>query len=192
MERHGIQVCPVTLQDVRDYIDFLISSDSAGVKRGRGRLPCPFGLLRLIGEPIVIWRACRWPLRICAACMGAIPWRSTAGARCRSCWAPLPCNQRHFDRAGNPRGLRNRYPRRHHLDPASVRGAVHQVYLFCGPDHPPSGNDNAELLWHCGNFPPSLAADPGSAKLSPCVRIWAPCPAKAIGNPPWRHDRLPL
>ncbi len=26
-------------------------------------------------------------------------------------------------------------------------------------------NENAELLWHCGNFPPSLAADPSARKL---------------------------
>jgi L-fucose isomerase-like protein len=26
-------------------------------------------------------------------------------------------------------------------------------------------NDNAELLWHCGNFPPSLAADPSARQV---------------------------
>jgi len=38
-------------------------------------------------------------------------------------------------------------------------------------------NDNAELLWHCGPFPPSLAAAEEPARLAPHYMMPQACPA---------------
>ena len=39
-------------------------------------------------------------------------------------------------------------------------------------------NDNAELLWHCGNFPPSLAAKDAKPAIKNAVAHNIPCPGK--------------
>lgn len=49
-------------------------------------------------------------------------------------------------------------------------------------------NDHAELLWHCGNFPPSVAKDPGKAAIG-CNFI-LPSQAPGIGN--WELKEGPI
>ncbi len=56
---------------------------------------------------------------------------------------------------------------------AALRGSTPAFFADLTVRHPT--NPNAELLWHCGNFPPSLAKDPAKAVIE--EQFGGKCPA---------------
>ncbi len=51
-------------------------------------------------------------------------------------------------------------------------------------------NDNAELLWHCGNFPPSCAKEPDKASIG--INFVLESHAPGIGNFELKHDDITI
>ena len=180
LEKYGIQVFPVTLQDVRDYIDFLTNSDSADVKVAvadyHNRLNCAAltedQLTSMARLQVAIKDLCK--LHGCNSvaihCWG--PMQKLLGAA--SCTIngilteqgiPVACET---DIHGAITSI---------LLQSAVLNTK-SIYFADLPIRHPE-NDNAELLWHCGNFPPSLSASPDKCDIKPLCQDLGPMPSQS-------------
>ena len=180
LEKFGIQVFPLTLQDVKNHIEKLAATDSDSVKIAladfRSRLNCDCAndqqLTAMARLRVAIKELCAIHECNSAAihCWEAIQ-KALGAATCTINGVlteegiPVACE-------------------------VDIHGAVTSIILQAAAmrtkstffadltiRHPT--NENAELLWHCGNFPPSLAVDPTQRNLNMICQNLGPIAAQS-------------
>ncbi len=166
LERFGIQVHPITLTDLILGMDKIIEENAADYQAAVAQVSqinCDMlqgtdGVQKIAAMKVYIQRTAR---------------EYDCNAACIQCWNALqdaislmPCVANGFlTQEGLPT-----------MCETDIHGAVSSVMLYeavrrqspiffadLTVRHPE--NDNAELLWHCGNFPYELAKDPAQAKV---------------------------
>ena len=169
LERFGIQVCPITLQDLKDRMEEMTGQQEllrAEADKLRASVSCgdvgEEGLEKLAELKTALRSLCK---------------SNGCGAVAIHCWGPL---QKAVGAAAcTVNGLLTEegIPVACETD---VHGAISSVLIQAASREASSTffadltirhpqNDNAELLWHCGNFPPSLTR-PGTKCAIKCIR----------------------
>jgi len=181
LEKFGIEVFPITLQDLKNRIDLLTETDSPDVKAAvldfKTRLVIcgnitddmlqQMARLRVAIKQICQENGCN---SVAIHCWGSM--QKIVGAA--SCTIngilteegiPVACET---DIHGAVSSI---------LLQAAVMRTRSVFFADLTIRHPQ--NDNAELLWHCGNFPPSLAKDPSACNVQTLVQDLGPMPTQS-------------
>ena len=162
LERFGVQVVPITLVELQRRFDSLLKSRGPAFVEELARIRAKARTIAIDDEAVD---------RVCAMKLAIQLWAEEEGlcAAATQCWAPFtdisgiaPCYlMGDSTDDGFPIACEN-----------DIHGAITSV-MALGANHaaePPffadltirhPTNDNAELLWHCGVFPPSLANEKG-------------------------------
>jgi L-fucose isomerase-like protein len=164
LEKYGIQVFPVTLQQVKEEIDAMAGTpeeaDTVEYLRGVMNLPdAPADPLNRVARLYLAIRSLGRKNNCTSAavqCWG--PMQKTAGASICTVnglltdeGMPVACE---MDVLGAVTM---------EIQQATCLNAKPVFFADMTIRHPT--NPNAELLWHCGNFPPSLACDPAQRSM---------------------------
>ena len=170
LEKYGIQVRPITLQDLKDEIDRVRKSKHDAVKAEVNSIK-----RRVITDDVsdeMLGRMAYLKLALMDLCD-----RFDCNSAAIQCWGP-------FQKAiGVGACTVNSLLAEECLPVAcetDIHGAISSVILQAAGlnEHPVffadltirhPNDDNAELLWHCGNFPPSLSRNPGSCVIK-CIQ----------------------
>lgn len=179
VEKFGIEVFPVTIQDVKDMTEELEKTDSPLVKEARKRFENSLSLGGISEEHLLnsvrLYVAVKELCRINGCNSVAI-----------HCWGPLQKAVKSATCTVNSLLTEDGIPVACETD---IHGAITSIILqsavFCTKSiffadltirHPE--NDNAELLWHCGNFPPSLAREGAEHKVELLCQDLGPMPTQ--------------
>ncbi len=179
MEKFGIEVVPLELGQLLSWAQKRLAAPDAGVREAREIITAKYAVAPEIDEGGL--------LRLAALYASLREWLRGEGITAcgLQCWDYL---QEGFAVAAcylvallAEEGL-------HMACETDLHGAISSALLSAASlgenipffadltvRHP--SNDNAELLWHCGPFPPSLAAPEEPARLVPHYMTPAACPA---------------
>jgi len=180
LERFGIQVMPLTLEDLKTRIELLEKNKSEEVEVAlrdfKARLNCgcandtqlrTMARLRVALKQLCIELECN---SIALFCWDALH-KATGSATCTvngiltEEGIPVSCET---DILGAISSI---------MIQAAVMRTKSTFFADLTIRHPT--NPNAEMLWHCGNYPPSLAIDPNTCNLTMINPDSNPIPAQS-------------
>ncbi|MDR1559353.1 MAG: fucose isomerase [Clostridiales bacterium] len=185
LEKFGIEVIPTTLVDIERQVKILTQSDSGLLRETMDIFRSRPGGDSIDIEEIKILAALKLTILDWAA-------REKLSGASIQCWSALQSALGIVPCFVNGELTGEGFPIACESD---IYGAVTSVMAQSLTDDPVffadltirhPKNDNAELLWHCGNFPYKLAANNGSEEISK-LGDW-----NAIGNWELRHSDVTL
>ncbi|MEG1516288.1 MAG: L-fucose/L-arabinose isomerase family protein [Clostridia bacterium] len=180
LERFGIQILPLTLTDLTMYVEKLKQNGSAAVDAAfedfKARLNCACAtdeqMMNMARLRVAIKELCgQYECNAVAIHCWAALHKAVGAATCTingiltEEGIPVVCE-------------------------TDIHGAISSVILQAAARHTKTtffadltirhpDNENAEMLWHCGNFPPSLAKDPKKRNLTMICQQLGPIPTQS-------------
>ena len=179
VEKFGIEVFPVTIQDVKDLTDELKENPDEKIVTARKRFEDSLMCGSMTDEQLM--NSVRLYVAVKELCR-----RYNCNSVAIHCWGPLQKAVNSATCTVNSLLTEEGIPVACETD---IHGAITSIILQSAVfstksiffadltiRHPE--NDNAELLWHCGNFPPSLAKEGAEHRVDLLCQDLGPMPTQ--------------